>query len=495
MSWDSTTPENSAGPYMDVPTQFRINNRQLFSLAYYIYGKAELSQDILEEIEGAAAGGSLFFLINSHDYIQPRGFEPVPPSTIWEIVKNDTACIFRRRLYRDGRPNEAGNTVCAVYLGRDMLRNEVAAGIIIPEGVAIDSRREDMFYELIGNLKRFYNEFSASRVVDDFVRNKSAFRYVIDAVSKEIIFRKTSSAGDTDWESDVLDHYVTTYIFPGKAEPCRSADAAQEPCDDPIKNVNLARTIIQGREYVFLSFNVSRRNSNETHEYDRLVRNFSHKIRGKLTALQSAADKISMEKSKVTNDDDITPASIIQTATEGIDRLVSRLDQFSSSNMANRTAIDLGELIENILRRKRSGIKPIPTIEFIPYAKAGLVEGDPELMESALGELIENAVDACPSDGNISIGLGREDEKIKLTIHNDLPDTVPTTGIENFGNSAEPLIASDSRKAGMGLTIARRIIRGHGGEIEIAGDTKDRFTVTVELPAGHVEEPAANVGK
>jgi signal transduction histidine kinase len=53
---------------------------------------------------------------------------------------------------------------------------------------------------------------------------------------------------------------------------------------------------------------------------------------------------------------------------------------------------------------------------------------------------------------------------------------------ENMGKIFEPYFTTKASGSGLGLLIVRRIVREHGGEIDLASDEGRGLTLTVRLP-------------
>lgn len=106
------------------------------------------------------------------------------------------------------------------------------------------------------------------------------------------------------------------------------------------------------------------------------------------------------------------------------------------------------------------------------------VIGDPHLLERAMNNLLDNAIRHTPSNGKISVYCDKDDHKITFTIR----DTGLGFTLEELGRVFEPLYRGEVSRnrstggAGLGLTIAQRIIRRHGGEL-IAGNHPDQGAI------------------
>jgi signal transduction histidine kinase len=61
-------------------------------------------------------------------------------------------------------------------------------------------------------------------------------------------------------------------------------------------------------------------------------------------------------------------------------------------------------------------------------------------------------------------------------------DTGPGIPREKQQQIFEPLVSSRAKGMGLGLTLGRRIVEAHGGEIRLDSEPGNGATFTVELP-------------
>jgi nitrogen fixation/metabolism regulation signal transduction histidine kinase len=105
---------------------------------------------------------------------------------------------------------------------------------------------------------------------------------------------------------------------------------------------------------------------------------------------------------------------------------------------------------------------------------------DPELLRNCILNFLNNAVQAMQNGGVITLGasLDTAEERIHLTFSDQ------GSGI-NAGNIAkifQPYFTTKDVGIGLGLAITERIIKEHGGEIEVTSRPGDGTTFTVLLP-------------
>jgi two-component system sensor histidine kinase CpxA len=111
------------------------------------------------------------------------------------------------------------------------------------------------------------------------------------------------------------------------------------------------------------------------------------------------------------------------------------------------------------------------------------INGSPELLRSAIENVIRNAVRYTPSGGAVEVSLRWKLDTAELTV-NDQGPGVPESELKHI---FEPFYrVSEARErssggAGLGLSIADRTVKLHGGSIE-ASNSATGLRVTILLP-------------
>lgn len=163
---------------------------------------------------------------------------------------------------------------------------------------------------------------------------------------------------------------------------------------------------------------------------------------------------------------------ICSKKTEQIDRLVSDLFAYTkleSLEQAMRSEfVEFDVLLAEIIEDYRPmGKQKEIDIQFEAPEERCMLLGDAHLLRRALGNLIDNALRYTPQSGKISIRLHLEETRILFSIE----DTGPGIPKQALSHIFDPFYrADDSRNpesggTGLGLTIARRILRAHKGDL------------------------------
>ena len=98
--------------------------------------------------------------------------------------------------------------------------------------------------------------------------------------------------------------------------------------------------------------------------------------------------------------------------------------------------------------------------------------GDQDRLRDAVDNLLSNAIKYSPTGGRIEIGVGERQGRVRVAVRDHGPGLSPEDLSRLFGRfqrlSAKPTGGESS--TGLGLSIAKRIVELHGGEIEAASD-------------------------
>ncbi|MEZ0257159.1 MAG: nitrogen regulation protein NR(II) [Chthoniobacter sp.] len=107
-----------------------------------------------------------------------------------------------------------------------------------------------------------------------------------------------------------------------------------------------------------------------------------------------------------------------------------------------------------------------------------LVEVDRNQLKQAFYNVIKNSFQAMKSGGLLRIRTDMDDAFVTISF----ADTGGGITPENMSKIFEPYFTTKSSGSGLGLLIVRRIVREHGGEIDLASDEGRGLTLTIRLP-------------
>ena len=107
------------------------------------------------------------------------------------------------------------------------------------------------------------------------------------------------------------------------------------------------------------------------------------------------------------------------------------------------------------------------------------VEMDQVRIRQALANLAVNSIRAMPGGGRLTIKVKVEDDRITTDVIDTGPGIEPAQLDEVFGRFVK---SADSPGSGLGLSIARGLLRAHGGDLEITASGPAGTTASMWLP-------------
>ena len=150
--------------------------------------------------------------------------------------------------------------------------------------------------------------------------------------------------------------------------------------------------------------------------------------------------------------------------------------------MMEMTSFDVLEVAEE-LHREAAMVTPEDVFILEP-ADSCIIQADRNMIKQVLRVLSDNAVKYTPRGGTITIGVQRREDGVTLSI----ADNGPGIPAEELPKIFERFYRSDSaRKAeggghGLGLSIARIIVKAHGGKLRVRSKVGSGSTFYVDLP-------------
>jgi two-component system sensor histidine kinase ChvG len=216
----------------------------------------------------------------------------------------------------------------------------------------------------------------------------------------------------------------------------------------------------------------------------------THELKNPLASLRSAVD--TMQR---INDPELQRQllEVIQDDVRRLDRLItdiaeaSRLD--AELSRARFEAIDLGPLVETLVTaRERRGIERDVRLAFArPRVGSAVVMGDESRLARVIENLLDNALSFSPPGGLVEISPVRVGDEVLLRIDDEGPGVAPEAREEIFNrfHSVRPEGEAFGRHSGLGLAIAKAIVEGHNGRIEVLDrtDAPTGARFVIRLPA------------
>jgi signal transduction histidine kinase len=115
------------------------------------------------------------------------------------------------------------------------------------------------------------------------------------------------------------------------------------------------------------------------------------------------------------------------------------------------------------------------------------VDADPQLLTSAVMNLLHNAFKNTPTGGRVILRARAEDQQLLVEIEDECGGIPQASGdlFQAFGDRR----GADRTGLGLGLSIARKAVRAHGGEIRVRNMPGTGCVFIIEVPLAGLDAP------
>jgi two-component system sensor histidine kinase HydH len=121
----------------------------------------------------------------------------------------------------------------------------------------------------------------------------------------------------------------------------------------------------------------------------------------------------------------------------------------------------------------------------------GQVAFHPPSLRRALWNLVQNALDAMPQGGVLTIG----GQRTATHVHLQVQDTGSGIPAAQLATIFEPLYTTKPGGTGLGLYIVQEIVTAHGGKVTVESVEGQGSTFTVTLPLSDTAIPSGRTSE
>ncbi len=223
--------------------------------------------------------------------------------------------------------------------------------------------------------------------------------------------------------------------------------------------------------------------------WSRTVRKMAHDIKTPLGSVllnieriqQKIADSAPQALANTKEDFQMTVTEI-----KRIHEMTKNFLKFTNLEKPNLQAFYLHDILQNVLHHFTPYVGEDLQIELNLERQEHHLFADPKQLEMALQIFIENSIDALKGKGKIlitSVLAQNLDKHFQDELEIEIADNGPGFSQEIKNNIFKPFFTTKIDGTGMGLAIAKKIIKDHGGQVEVI--TKENFGAVfrITLPA------------
>jgi two-component system sensor histidine kinase CreC len=342
---------------------------------------------------------------------------------------------------RSTRTNEEDSTSSVMFVGAPVLHNDQIIGM-----VSVSKPQANMFVFMKGTKERiWYLGFLALMLI-----LLSAFlmiRWMTRPVERLTQYARAIGRGER-----------VPLPALGKGEIADLGHAFED-----------MRDVLEGRNYA------------ETY-----VQTLTHEMKSPVAAIQGAAELLGDKN--MPDDKRLQFLTNIQSETVRLQNIIDRLLALSEiegrKTLQDRAPVNLTKLTERICAEHRQAANAKKLTLETDLQNDAIIEGESFLLEMAIANLLQNAINFTPNEGTIRISLIQTTIETKLSVQDDgpgLPDYALDRVFERFYSLRDP--ASGKKSSGLGLCFVREAAQLHGGQATITNRTDNSGAIaTLIIP-------------
>jgi two-component system, NtrC family, sensor histidine kinase HydH len=209
-----------------------------------------------------------------------------------------------------------------------------------------------------------------------------------------------------------------------------------------------------------------------------LAAGLAHELRNPLTAMKTIVDAARREPTKASIDS--RDLAVFDEEIQRLNRSLQSFLDYARPPATTKRFVDLGAIAEKTRqllagRAEQQSIRV--SLEQPVHAVAA--HADPEQLHQVLLNLLLNAFDAIGDQGQVTVRIADDGQSFAVITVADTGPGIPQAVRDRL---FEPFVSTKESGTGLGLTICRRIVEDHGGEIEAVNGRAGGATFTVKLP-------------
>jgi len=204
-----------------------------------------------------------------------------------------------------------------------------------------------------------------------------------------------------------------------------------------------------------------------------LITNISHDLRTPIASIRGFIETLMIKKDELTDDKKMRYMEIVLKNSDKLKKLVDDLFELSKLEAKQQPlqheAIQMAEIIQDLADKYRFiAQKKGVSLNTIYSKDLPLVYADIALIDRALQNIIDNAIEHCNEGDVVTLELAREDSEVKISISDTGSGISPQELPYIFERYRRSSFLTDIKKgSGLGLAIVKRIMELHNITISV----------------------------
>jgi two-component system, NtrC family, sensor histidine kinase PilS len=209
----------------------------------------------------------------------------------------------------------------------------------------------------------------------------------------------------------------------------------------------------------------------------RLSANIAHELRNPLASLTGAAEALAGDLG--TPEARQRLGGVVLTESGRLNRIITDFLEYAHPAPVGARRVNAGDIVDDVFTALayRAGVGRVKLVRDIePGLRASV---DPQQFRQALWSLGLSALDAMPDGGELRVSATHRAGRLEI----QLSDTGDPIAPDDLGHVFEPFSSTRPGGSGLALALTHRIVRDHGGDIDVRSAPGAGTTFTLTFPS------------
>lgn len=222
---------------------------------------------------------------------------------------------------------------------------------------------------------------------------------------------------------------------------------------------------------------------------EKYVQTLTHQLKGPLSAIRGAAELLQEE---LPEQDQKKFIANIDIESSRLQRIVERMLEMASlehrRELRNVEKIDLSQMVKDIVEEISPILKQKEIIILLKVGEGFCLYGERFLVQQAVLNLVQNAVEFTPEGGTISLEIKPHWNRLFLMVRDSGPG-IPDYALDKVFDKFYSLQRPDTGKksSGLGLSMVKEVAELHNGDITLKNSSSSETgaVAILKLPIGN----------
>ncbi|MBD3308625.1 response regulator [candidate division KSB3 bacterium] len=209
----------------------------------------------------------------------------------------------------------------------------------------------------------------------------------------------------------------------------------------------------------------------------RLASRIAHELRNPIQGIRMGIDLLHQDIGDDPNSRDTLKH--LDQEILAVNTIIQDLLEYARDMKFEYTATDVNSLLEGIVFNMSEALTTQGIDVKTHYEDLGTIQADGLRLRQVLLNLVQNAIDAMPTGGTLTLTTTAPDaHSVAIAVQ----DTGGGIAPEHRQRIFEPFFTTKDKGVGLGMSIVHKIIEAHGGSIQIDSQLDAGTTFTLILP-------------